>query len=115
MARRQQILTLSLCGALIFWTYSGCLTSFMAISVTDPTYSLKDLLLFPSIKLYVKAESSGYGQTVKWAEENNQQIDGILNAYIDLDITISKMMKTTSELVLVPKSTFISQLDESSE
>ena len=116
VGKRQQILILSFCGVLIFWTYSGCLTSLMAVTITEPPFqSLEDLLDMPDFKLYVKMGTSEFGQIKEWAKENKHEIDYILKTYNTVDALIAKMVATTSgnEAALRSKNTFLAQLIES--
>ena len=59
---RIHLLSMALCGALLFWTYSGVLVSyFSSDSEATPIESLDDLVNLPNLKIFI-AEGTSYHQ-----------------------------------------------------
>ena len=59
---RIHVLSMALCGALLFWTYSGVLVSyFSSDSEATPIESLEDLINVPNLKIWI-ANGTSYHQ-----------------------------------------------------
>ena len=66
-----QIFLLSILGALVYWTYAGCLTSFLAKKDSEPPIqSLDELQGKRSFRVFTFQKGSIYATLIKWAEKD---------------------------------------------
>ena len=73
-----QLQILSFLGAIVFWTYSGCLISFFTFSDSGPPiHSLAELLNKPNVRLSAIGPGTTFNSIKNWLEEN--KIHQILN------------------------------------
>ena len=66
MSIRIHILAISLCGAILFWSYSGLLVSYFAAeSERIPFESLKDLAALPHLKLAIVKDTAAHQKFIR--------------------------------------------------
>ena len=66
-----QLQILSFLGAIVFWTYSGCLISFFTFSDSGPPiHSLSELTKKPYIRLETIGKGTTYLSIQNWLEKN---------------------------------------------
>ena len=92
MSLRIHILSISLCGALLFWSYSGSLVSyFTAESEKIPFESLEDLADLPQLKLAVLKDTASHQKLIRELKKNPELEEAIsknIKYYEALDVAM---------------------------
>ena len=107
-----QLQILSFLGAIVFWTYSGCLISFFTFSDSGPPiHSLSELPSKPYVRLSAIGPGTTFNSIKSWLEENHG-VEGLL-AFNQTIVPFDDLQTVISEMVQNEPQSHIGLISES--